>query len=148
MSRIANALPIIKKHEGLRLKSYLCPAQRWTIGYGNTFLEDGKPVTQGMVIDKERAETLLRRVVTDFAMSVTRRLKVPVSDNQFAALLSFAYNVGVKNFERSTLLRKVNANPNDPTIRNEFSRWTRANGRVLQGLVNRRNEEANLYFTK
>ena len=67
---------------------------------------------------------------------------------QFDALVSFAYNVGVGNFAKSTLLKKVNANPNDPTIRSEFEKWNKANGRVLKGLVTRRKEEADLYFTK
>ena len=67
---------------------------------------------------------------------------------QFDALVSFAYNVGTANFAKSTLLKKVNANPNDASIRAEFGKWNKSNGRVLKGLVTRRKEEADLYFTR
>lgn len=140
-------LGIIKKHEGLKLRAYRCPANVWTIGYGNTFYEDGTPVKQGEVISKERADRLLFQTVTRFRQHVDVAVTAQLTPNQLDALTSFAYNVGMAAFRRSTLLRKVNANPNDPTIRNEFMRWTRAGGRVLRGLQIRRKEEADLYFT-
>lgn len=139
-------LGIIKKHEGLRLKAYLCPANVWTIGFGNTFYEDGTPVKQGEAISKERADRLLFQTVSRFRQHVDAAVTAKLTDNQLDALTSFAYNVGMQAFRRSTLLRKINANPNDTTIRNEFMRWTRANGRVLRGLEIRRKEEADLYF--
>ncbi len=70
----------------------------------------------------------------------------PLTTNQWSALVSFVYNIGVSAFQRSTLLKKVNANPSDPTIRDEFMKWNKANGAVLPGLTNRRRDEANLYF--
>jgi len=70
-----------------------------------------------------------------------------INQNQFDALVSFCYNVGVTNFKKSTLLKIVNNNPNDPNVAIQFGRWIRANGRVLAGLVKRRKSEADLYFS-
>ena len=74
-------------------------------------------------------------------------MKSAINENQLGALTSFAFNAGTGNLQKSTLLKKVNANPNDPTIRDEFMRWTKAGGKVLNGLVTRRKAEADLYFT-
>lgn len=139
-------IPLIKKYEGLKLQAYICPAGIPTIGYGNTFYENGSKVVMGEKISIERADQLLFHTVQQFEISVRKLVKKPVNDNQIGALTSFAFNVGVGNLSKSTLLKKVNVNPNDPTIRNEFMRWTRANGKVLNGLVRRRQEEADLYF--
>lgn len=140
-------ISVIKKWEGLKLNAYICPAGLPTIGYGNTFYENGSKVKMGERITVERADQLLFHTVQQFEISVRKLLTKPLTDNQIGALTSFAFNVGVGNFRKSTLLRKVNANPNDPAIRAEFMRWTRANGRVLNGLVSRRKEEADLFFS-
>jgi lysozyme len=139
--------PIIRKFEGLKLTAYLCPANVWTIGYGSTFYENGSKVQQGDKITLDRADKLLLEMVKRFEISVKGLVKSSINDNQLGALTSFAFNVGVGAFSKSTLLRKVNANPNDLTIRNEFMRWTKAGGKVLKGLVTRREAEANLYFS-
>jgi lysozyme len=136
---------LIKKFEGCKLKAYKCPAGLWTIGYGNTFYPDGTKVKQGDVITKARAEELFDTIVDDFAKEVDALVKSNVTENNFSALVSFAFNVGIGNFRRRTLLRKVNANPKDPSIRAEFMKWTRANNVVLKGLVRRREAEAKLY---
>ena len=138
---------IIRKFEGLKLTAYLCPANVWTIGYGSTFYENGSKVRQGDKITLDRADKLLLEMVKRFEISVRGLVKSKINDNQLGALTSFAFNVGVGALNKSTLLRKVNANPNDPTIRNEFMRWTRGGGKVLKGLVTRRDAEANLYFS-
>jgi len=138
---------IIRKFEGLKLTAYLCPANVWTIGYGSTFYENGSKVQQGDKITLDRADKLLLEMVKRFEISVRGLVKSKINDNQLGALTSFAFNVGVGALNKSTLLRKVNANPNDPTIRNEFMRWTRGGGKVLKGLVTRREAEANLYFS-
>ena len=148
MSISIYGLRLLAKHEGLSLKAYKCPAGVWTIGYGNTFYEDGTKVKEGDIITKQRAEELLRIIANDFATKVKAVVKQNLTLQQFDALVSFAYNVGVGNFAKSTLLKKVNANPLDPTIQAEFEKWNKANGRVLKGLVTRRKEEADLYFTK
>jgi len=138
---------IIRKFEGLKLTAYLCPANVWTIGYGSTFYENGSKVQQGDKITLDRADKLLLEMVKRFEISVKGFVKSNINDNQLGALTSFAFNVGVGALSKSTLLKKVNANPNDPTIRNEFMRWTKAGGKVLKGLVTRREAESNLYFS-
>jgi len=139
--------PIIRKFEGLKLTAYLCPANVWTVGYGSTFYENGSKVQQGDKITLDRADKLLLEMVKRFEISVKGLVKSSINDNQLGALTSFAFNVGIGALSKSTLLKKVNANPDDPTIRNEFMRWTKAGGKVLKGLVTRREAEANLYFS-
>jgi lysozyme len=133
--------------EDCRLEAYLCPANKWTIGYGNTYYEDGKPVKLGDTITQERADELFNMISEDFAKRVRTLLKTVLNENQFSALVSFAYNCGVANLNKSTLLRKVNANPNDPSIKNEFLKWDKANKQPLAGLTRRRQAESKLYFT-
>jgi lysozyme len=140
-------IPIIRKFEGLKLKAYLCPAGVWTIGYGNTFYENGSKVQEGEKITLDRADKLLFFVVQKFEAEVLKLVKSAINENQLGALTSFAFNVGAGNLAKSTLLKKVNANPNDVTIRDEFMRWTKAGGKVLNGLVTRRKAEADLYFS-
>jgi len=137
----------IRKFEGLKLQAYKCPAGVWTIGWGSTFYENGSPVREGDKITIDRADRLLFEMVMKFEISVRGLVKSKLNDNQIGALTSFAFNVGVGNLKKSTLLKKVNANPNDPTIRAEFMRWTRAGGKQLKGLVTRREAEADLYFS-
>ena len=133
--------------EGCRLEAYLCPASVPTIGYGSTYYEDGRPVKIGDAITQERADQLFEAIAEDFAKRVRSLLKVALNENQFSALVSFTYNVGVANLKKSTLLKKVNINPLDQTITDEFLKWNKAGGKVLAGLTRRREEEAKLYFT-
>lgn len=137
-----NCIDLIKKFEGLKLESYKCPAGLWTIGYGNTQWENGTRVLENQVIDIQRAEKLLMFWVNKYA----EKIDLKVNQNQFDALVSFAYNVGITNFNNSTLKKKVIANPNDVTIRDEFMKWVSSRGKQLPGLVKRREAEANLYF--
>jgi lysozyme len=139
-------IAIIRKYEGLKLRAYICPAGLNTIGYGATFFENGTKVQPNDVITMDRADKLLHFQVKLFADEVKRVVKSKINENQLGALVSFCFNVGGAAFSRSTLARKANANPNDPTIRAEFMRWTRGGGKVLPGLVKRREEEANLYY--
>lgn len=139
---------LITKHEGLKLKPYLCPAKIPTIGYGNTYYPDGKRVTLlDKDITKQQAFDMFKEIANRFAKRVDALVTSNINQNQFNALVSFAYNVGTGNFSSSTLLKKVNKNPNDLTIKAEFLRWNKAGGKVLNGLTNRRNEEAILYFS-
>jgi len=140
-------IDLIKNFEGLRLEAYLCSAKVPTVGYGSTFFEDGTKVKLGDKITKKRAEELLDFMVLQFANQVDKHIKVPLSENKFGALVSFAYNVGVSALSKSTLLKKVNTNPNDPSIKMEFLRWNKAGGKILAGLTKRREAEAKLYFT-
>ena len=137
---------LIKEFEGCKLKAYQCSAKKWTIGYGNTFYEDGSPVLTGQVITKDKAEQLFELIASDFSGKVAKLVPTHITPNQFGALVSFAYNCGVANLQKSTLLKKVNANHNDPSIRSEFLKWNKAGGKVLAGLTRRREAESNLYF--
>jgi lysozyme len=138
---------LICEFEGLRLKPYLCSAKVPTIGYGNTYYPNGKRVTLlDEPITKEYAFEIFKVIADKFGKRVSEMVKKPLTQNQFNALVSFAYNVGTGAFSTSTLLKKVNANPNDLTIKNEFARWTRANGKIVNGLVNRRKKESDVYF--
>ena len=142
-------LDLIAEFEGLSLKPYLCSAKVPTIGYGSTFYENGTKVKlTDAPITKQRAEQLLKNTADKFADKVAVLITKPVTQNQFNALVSFAFNVGVSAFKISTLLKLVNNNPNDGNIAKEFLRWNKAGGRVVQGLTNRRIKESALYFTK
>lgn len=142
-------LDLIAEFEGLRLKPYLCSAGVPTIGYGSTFYENGTRVKlTDTPITKQRAEQLLKNTADKFAERVAILITKPVTQNQFNALVSFAFNVGVSALKVSTLLRLVNNNPNDANIAKEFLRWNKAGGRVIQGLTNRRIKESAIYFTK
>ena len=131
---------LIKRYEGLRLEAYRCPAGVWTIGYGHT-----KGVYKGMKISKEEAEKLLQQDVSVFELQVVNTVG-KLAACKIDALVSFAYNVGVAAFRRSTLCRKVKANSDDATIRAEFGKWVYAGSKKLPGLVKRRAEEAEMYF--
>jgi lysozyme len=136
---------LIKQFEGCKLKAYKCPAGLWTISWGLTFYPDGRKVKEGDVITQQQAEEYFDAVVNDFAKQVDVLVKSNVTANNFSAIVSFTYNVGIGNLKNSTLLKKVNANPKDATIPAEFRKWVRANGEVLKGLVRRRDAEAKLY---
>lgn len=134
-------IDLIKKFEGCKLSAYRCPAGIWTIGYGHT-----NGVYQGQTITQYEADKMLENDVVKFEMGV-RNLVGNLPDNKIDALTSFAFNLGLGALRDSTLCRKVKANPNDLTIRNEFMKWVNAGGKRLQGLVNRRQAEADLYFS-
>ena len=148
---------MIMNFEGLSLKPYLCSAGVPTIGYGNTYYPNGKKVTlKDKPITKEYAIEIFKFFADLFAKDVNNLLKTTVTQNQFNALVSFAYNVGSdidaddipEGLGDSTLLKKVNKNPNDLSIMAEFLKWNKSNGKVSNGLVKRRKLEAKLYFTK
>lgn len=134
-------IDLIKRHEGLRLEAYKCPAGVWTIGYGHT-----QGVHEGQKIDAKEAERLLGNDLVRFETGV-RNLVGDLAPHKIDALVSFAFNVGLNAFAGSTLCRKVKANPDDKTIAEEFSRWVYAGGKKLAGLVRRRQEEARMYFS-
>ena len=140
-------IDLMHEFEGCKLTAYLCPANIWTIGWGNTRFEDGTPVKQGDSITQERANSLFLNIVKVFETGVRKLVVSKINENQFSALVCFAYNVGLGNLKTSTLLRFVNENPNNPEIKNQFLRWNKAKGKELSGLTRRRLAESNLYFT-
>jgi len=140
---------LIKKFEGFRGTAYKCPAGVWTIGYGNTYYTDNKRVKQGDTITEQKATELLASLANkNYALPVDKMTRDDITQNQFDALVSLTYNIGVGNFQKSTVLRLVNKNPQDPKIADAFMMWDKAGGKVLPGLVRRRKEEARVYFTK
>ena len=152
MKASKSAYVLIHTFEGCRLHAYKCPSGVWTIGWGHT-----AGVYEGMTITREKANELLKKDVAIFEDHLNYALGLddagrmpnglPISQHQFDALLSFTFNVGTGNLARSTLLRKVKANPKDLSIRGEFSRWVYGGGKRLPGLVRRRKTEADLYFS-
>jgi len=140
-------IELIKKFESFAAKPYKCSAGVPTIGYGATYYPDGRKVTLGdPPISEAYAVSLLEEMLVSFEKSVDSFCRDDVTQNQFDALVCFAYNVGTSALKKSTLLKKVNENPSDPTIKAEFLKWNKAAGRVLKGLTRRRVEEAALYF--
>jgi lysozyme len=158
MSIVINkaCLDLIKQKEGLQLKAYHDSIDKDgvdTIGYGTIqyppYYLGGKMVKVGdMPITELQALDFLNYEVEQKAKLIDPMLRDDLTPNQFAALISFAYNLGENNLKISTLRKKVNVNPNDPTIRDEFTKWCYADGVKVNGLLIRRKQEADLYFTK
>ena len=134
-------IDLIKLHEGLRLRSYLCPANVWTIGYGHT-----GNVTNNQVITSEQAESILKSDLKRFELGVMNAVKVDLNQNQFDALVSLAFNIGLGAFTGSTLVRLLNAGDYNGAA-GQFERWNQGGGKVLQGLVRRRDDERALFLS-
>lgn len=145
--KISNkGLELIKEFEGFSANAYLCPAKIPTIGYGNTFWEDGRKVRIGEQISKSKALELLEFVANkDFADKIFPLIKVEVNQNQFDAMVSLAYNIGVGAFSNSTLLKRVNAK-DFIGAGNEFLKWDKSGGKPLLGLTRRRQREKELFL--
>jgi lysozyme len=135
-------IELIRHFEGCRLDAYLCPAGVWTIGYGHT-----ADVKEGDSIDQEAAEAFLIEDLEKFEQAVTRMVEVPLTQQQFDALVSWTFNLGAGNLAESTLLRKLN-NYQYAEVPEQMMRWVRAGGQVLDGLVRRRAAEAALFQNK
>ena len=141
-------IDLVKSFEGFFSKPYLCPANVPTIGYGTIIYPNGKKVTlQDLPIDEKKAIEFMRFELNQKAKEVDAMTTDAVNQRQFDALVSFAYNCGSGALKGSTLLKRVNANPSDPTIIDAFLMWTKANNKTLNGLVRRRKAEAKLYFS-
>ena len=137
------AQQIIKSSEGLYLKSYQCPSKIWTIGWGHT-----AGVKPGQTIAREQAEQFFQEDIEQKERFVNRLLSVSLNDNQYSALVSLAFNLRETDFKTSTLLKVINANPNDREgVSQQWVRWNKSNGKVLRGLTIRREMELDLYFT-
>jgi lysozyme len=150
-------IKLLHEFEGCKLKAYKCPAGVWTVGWGNTFFEDGRPVKEGDIITQERADSLFLFILAKFEAQARDAIKSKVNDNQFSAFVSALYNIGagsksksgvirLKDGNPSTLLRKINTNPNDPTIKDEFMKWISKGTPAEKGLTRRREAETKLYF--
>jgi len=136
----------IIKEEGMVLHPYLDSAEIPTIGVGCTFYEDGTKVKlTDEPITEERALELFRNLVKIFEQTVTRVIRVPLTQNQFNALVSLCFNIGVNAFSRSTLVKKINARASLPEIETWFLVWNKVGGEPV--LMGRRKREFELYTT-
>lgn len=149
MARAINAetLSLIKQWEGFRAEAYPDPGSRdgtpWTIGYGTTKI-GGRQVKKGEKITETEATRLLMIEINRVAAVVERLVKVALTDNQFGALVSFAYNIGDDAFSKSTLLKRLNAGEYEK-VPAQLARWNKNDGHVMEGLTNRRAAEAGLW---
>ena len=149
MTTSENGYNLIKEFEGWSSTPYICPAGKPTIGWGLTFYADGKSVTmKDPPLTRIQGDILLEKI---FMQVFHRHIPTNVNQNQFDALSSLIWNIGVTNFNKSTLRMKVKNNPEDKSIRDEFMKWNKARKGtklvVLDGLTRRRKKEADLYFS-
>jgi lysozyme len=141
-----SAVKLIADSEGLRLKPYYDPSGIATIGYGNTYYEDGSRVKiTDKAISKERALSLFGNVVNHFAVKVKPMVKVSLNPNQFGALVSLAYNIGLGAFGKSTVLKLVNSGEFGEPLKVSFDSFNQSKGVVLNGLKIRRKKEYELF---
>ena len=135
-------LSLIKHFEGCELKAYRCAANVLTIGYGST-----KGVTEDMEITQEGAEELLQEEMHEYEGYINDMVKVPLEQHQFDSMVSWVFNLGSGNLSSSTLLKKLNNSEYDE-VPEQIKRWNKAGGKVLEGLVRRREAEALLFLGK
>lgn len=148
MKTSEKGIALIKKYEGFESLPYLDTVGVPTIGFGATHYGNGVKVRMSdKSITETQATDLLISMLESYENTVKMLIQKPINQNQFDALVSFVYNLGGVNLSKSTLLKKVNKDPNDKTISNEFMKWVNAGGKPLKGLVRRREEESKLYFS-
>ena len=135
-------LALIKKFEGCELEAYQCSAGVWTIGYGHT-----KGVKEGMTITKDQAEQMLLEELVEYEVAVEEAVDNQLDQCMFDALVSWTYNLGPTNLNNSTMLKVLNAGEYDE-VPAQIKRWNKAGGKVLQGLIRRREAEALLFEGK
>ena len=139
-----NGLNLIKQFEGLRLNAYDDGVGVWTIGYGTIKYPNGTLVKKGDKITQTQADQYIANDVATFERSVNMLVNVPLTQNQFDALVSFTYNLGATNLSASTLLKKLNSKDYKGAAA-EFPKWNKAGGKVMTGLVRRRKAEMELF---
>lgn len=140
-----NGIDLIKIFEGCKLKSYRCPAGVWTIGYGNTFYLDGSKILMGQKISQIEADMLLLKLLPKYEATVDRNIKISLTQNQYDALVSFCWNCG----SSQALFRLVNQKATDEVIYDWWiNHYVTGGGKLLQGLINRRRKEADLFIKK
>lgn len=145
MNTSQTGINLIKGFEGKRLVAYDDGVGVWTIGYGTIKYPNGVRVKKGDTCTEVQAETYLKSDLVKFENAINRLVKVPLNQNQFDALASFTYNLGETNLSESTLLRKLNAKDYKGAA-DQFLVWNKAGGRVLTGLVRRREAERSLFL--
>lgn len=141
-----NAIDLIKKYEGFSPQAYQDSVGVWTIGYGTTRI-NGEPVKAGMTISREQALQYVQQEVNKLWSQIESITKVSLNENQMNALVDFAYNLGFNALKTSTLMKYVNESKFEKAA-DEFGRWVFAGGKVLPGLVKRREAEKRLFLTE
>jgi lysozyme len=141
-----NGYDVIKTFEGVRNKSYKDSVGIWTVGIGFITV-DGQKVNENTVLTDDQIKEQFFIQIAKYEDAVNNNVTSELNQNQFDALVSFTFNLGSGALKSSTLLKKVNLDPSDSTIKNEFLKWNKAGGRVIDGLTKRRQAEANLYFS-
>ena len=147
MKTSSSCTSLIREFEGFVASAYLCPANVWTIGIGTTVYPNGTKVKKGDKCTQEQALEYLQHDLKSFEKTVSESVKVPLSQNQFDALVSLAYNIGSGAFKNSTLLKKLNAKDYAGAA-DQFLVWNKGGGKVLKGLVRRRDAERALFLKK
>ena len=146
-------IKFLKDCEGFKESPYQCSAKAWTIGYGSTYYLDGTKVRKtDPIISEHDADLLMRHTLGNYQDAINSLLIVNLTQNQYDAIISFVYNIGLGAFKESTILKRINANPKDERIRAEFLRWNKekdpktSKWKEDEGLTNRRKKETDLYF--
>jgi len=140
MTPSQKCIDLVKYFEGFEDRAYLCPANVWTIGYGRT-----RNVKEGDIVSEPQAERDLQEELIEFGEQVHRVVDSELTQQEFDALTSWTYNLGIGNLQSSTLLKKLNAGDKD-SVPSEMLRWNKAAGKVLAGLTKRRQAEADLWL--
>ena len=140
-----SGVDLICNFEGLRLKAYDDGVGVWTIGYGTTKYPNGIRVKKGDTCTLDQAKAYMQNDLKSFEQTVNNAVNVPISQNQFDALVSLAYNIGSNAFKNSTLVKRLNEG-NYKAAANQFNAWVNAGGKRMQGLVNRRAAERALFL--
>ncbi|WP_436897661.1 lysozyme [Acinetobacter gyllenbergii] len=140
-------IDLITSFEDLRLTAYDDGVGVWTIGFGTTVYPNGGKVKKGDVCTKAQAMSFFQHDLRRFETAVNSAVKVPVSQNQFDALVSLTYNIGEAAFKGSTLLKKLNAKDYAGAA-DQFPQWNKGGGKVMKGLVRRRAAERELFLKK
>lgn len=148
MKLSANGLVKLAEFEGVKLNAYQCSAGVWTIGIGSTYYANGTKVKQGdKLASRNEAYILAVTTMKQYIDAVNTSIKVPINQNQFDALVCFCYNIGAPRFKTSTVVKRINLYALRDKVTDAFLMWTKANGKEVEGLVNRRNKELALYFS-
>jgi lysozyme len=147
MTTSSNGISLIEKFEGFSPQMYKDAVGIPTIGYGTRIDSPALQSLATQTITQSQGEDLLKQHLTGVESDINGMVQAAINQNQFDALISFCYNLGTGSLRSSTLLKKLNVNPSDVSIRDEFNRWVYAGNQVLPGLVERRKAEADLYFT-
>ena len=144
MKTSANGVAHIKEFEGFRGKRYLCPANKPTIGYGHVIVDSERTTLWNVELNEDQATKLLMKDLVRFEDAVSAMVAVPLTQGQFDALVSFAYNLGEAKLRSSTLLKLLNAGDYDGA-RKQINRWVYSNGKKLEGLIRRRARETEMF---